>query len=192
MSLDTSSGQRRRASQQMSPSNRPPSQSSTPAANRPVSQTSAQPNRRMSNTSATQTNPLGAPRMPLIPHRPSRDFRRPSTNVDRQALLDWVNDHLPPPYPKASAIPVSFTSGEVIFLLVRALSGVEPSPPVPPNAFARDASGEPGIDGLFAMMDILIDAGIDTAGVTPGEVREGDVQGIARLIDSIKTWTEAR
>jgi hypothetical protein len=128
----------------------------------------------------------------LIPNRPSRDFRRPSTNVDRQALLDWVNEHLPSQYPKASALPDSFTSGEVIFLLVRAISGVEPNPPVPPNAFTRDSSGEPGVGGLFAMMDILIDAGIDTAGVTPGEVREGDVQAIARLIESIKSWTEAR
>ena len=127
-----------------------------------------------------------------IPHRPSRDFRRPSTNLDHQALVDWVNEKLPPAYPKASNLPDSFVSGEVIFLLVRGLSGIEPSPPVPPNAFARDSAGEPGVEGLFAMMDILIDAGIDTGGVTPKEVREGDDMSIARLIECIKAWHEAR
>lgn len=191
MSLDTSSGQRRRASQQMSPNGRPISQTSTPAQNRRLSNQSSQ-SRPLA--SPKMGNSLGSPRMPsmAIPHRPSRDFRRPSTNVDREALVDWVNEHLPPPYPKASALPDSFVSGEVIFLLVRGLSGIEPNPPVPPNAFARDPSGGPGVEGLFAMMDILIDAGIDTAGVTPGEVREGDTQAIARLIEAIKSWQEAK
>lgn len=173
------------------PNGRPLSQTSGPA----QSQT-----RRMSNNSSHPQpkspkiglgSPAGLSNMSL-PHRPSRDFRRPSTTVDSQALVDWVNDHLPPPYPKASSIPDSFVSGEVIFLLVRGLSGIEPSPPVPPNAFSRDPSGGPGVEGLFAMMDILIDAGIDTAGVTPGEVRAGDTQSIARLIESIKTWHESR
>lgn len=195
MSLDTSSGQRRRASQQMSPNGRPLSQTSGAA-----QQTHA---RRTSNVS-NQSRALApnSPRLGLgnpsaggnmtIPHRPSRDFRRPSTNLDHQALVEWVNDNLPPPYPKASTLPDSFVSGEVIFLLVRGLSGIEPSPPVPPNAFARDSTGEPGVEGLFAMMDILIDAGIDTGGVTPKEVREGDSHSIARLIECIKAWQEAR
>ena len=37
------------------------------------------------------------------------------------------------------------------------------------------------------MMDILIDAGIDTVGISINDVRLGDTEGIARLIESIKT-----
>lgn len=95
-------------------------------------------------------------------------------------LVAWVNAHLPPQYPKASSIPTSFASGEVIFLLVRALSGIEPSPPVSPNAFAPEG-GMPGLSGLFSMMDILIDAGVDTAGVSINDVRSGDKGQICRL-----------
>lgn len=132
------------------------------------------------------------------PDRPVRDNRRPSSqfvrpSIDReryQPILDWVNQTLPPAFPRAAALPESFLSGEVIFLLVRALSGIEPSPAVPPNAFASDSNGQPGVAGLFAMMDILIDAGIDTVGVTPNEVRSGDASAIATLLESIKTWSE--
>jgi hypothetical protein len=106
-------------------------------------------------------------------------------------LVQWVNSHLPPPYPKASSIPSSFVSGEVIFLLVRALSGIEPSPPVPPNAFAPEG-GLPGLSGLFSMMDILIDAGVDTAGVSINDVRSGDKGQICTLIESIRSWNNAR
>jgi hypothetical protein len=135
---------------------------------------------------------------PSTPDRPQRDTRRPSSQmvrpvstIDRepyQPILQWVNETLPPAFPRAAALPESFVSGEVVFLLVRAISGIEPSPPVPPNAFAPDAQGQPGVAGLFAMMDILIDAGIDTVGVTPNEVRSGDAEAIASLLESIRSW----
>jgi hypothetical protein len=89
-------------------------------------------------------------------------------------------------------VPESFVSGEVIFLLVRSLSGIEPSPPVPPTSFSPEADGLPGLSGLFAMMDILIDAGIDTEGVSINEVRQGDAAAIARLLESIKGWATQR
>lgn len=148
MSLDTSSGQKRRASQNLMP----------------------------------------------IPSRPSRDTRRPSSSLSPDQsteLVQWVNATLPPPYPKATSLPESFVSGEVIFLLVRSLSGIEPSPPVPPNAFAPD-QGMPNLSGLFAMMDMLIDAGVDTAGVSINDIRSGDGPAIARLVDSIRGWHAQR
>ncbi|WVW85545.1 hypothetical protein I302_107583 [Kwoniella bestiolae CBS 10118] len=165
MSLDTTSGERRRASQQ-----------------------------------------LGAP----SPGRPSRDTRRPSSNYNGAArpavnsvyqsdegknnpeLVRWVNSLLPQAYPRASSIPKSFVSGEVVFLLVKHLSNVDPSPPVPPQAFAPDASGQPGLEGLFSMMDILIDAGVDTAGVSINDVRNGDSPQIVKLLSSIRSWHEER
>ena len=107
-------------------------------------------------------------------------------------LLSWVNSLLPPPYPKATSFPESFVSGEVIFLLVRSVSGIEPQPPVPPKAFAPDPDGLPGLSGLFSMMDMLIDAGVDTAGVSINEIRMGDSGGIARLVESIRAWTNER
>jgi hypothetical protein len=94
------------------------------------------------------------------------------------------------PYPKATSLPESFVSGEVIFLLVRGLSGIEPSPPVPPNAF-RPENGQPGLPGLFAMMDMLIDAGIDTAGVSINDIRLGESTAIARLVESIQGWASS-
>ncbi|WWC63374.1 uncharacterized protein I303_105974 [Kwoniella dejecticola CBS 10117] len=154
------------------------------------------------------------------PGRPSRDTRRPSSNYngaarptssfnegarpsvhsghqsednlrnDNPELVKWVNSLLPQAYPRASAIPKSFVSGEVVFLLVKHLSGIEPSPPVPPQAFAPDASGQPGLEGLFSMMDILIDAGVDTAGVSINDVRNGDSAQISKLLNSIRGWHE--
>lgn len=139
----------------------------------------------------------------LTPSRPSRDTRRPS-NAERpltiasktedpkeRELLEWVNTHLPSAYPKASGIPGSFMSGEVLFLLVRALSGIEPHPAVPPSAFASE-NGMPGLSGLFAMMDIMIDAGIDTAGASINDIRQGDKGSICRLIESVQSWHEVR
>ncbi|WRT68477.1 uncharacterized protein IL334_005453 [Kwoniella shivajii] len=149
---------------------------------------------------------LGTP----SPGRPSRDTRRPSSNYNGQPrpavnsvyqsdegnnnpeLVKWVNSLLPQAYPRASSIPKSFASGEVVFLLVKHLSSIEPSPPVPPQAFAPDASGQPGLEGLFSMMDILIDAGIDTAGVSINDVRNGDSGQIVKLLTSIRSWNEER
>lgn len=127
-----------------------------------------------------------------LPSRPIRDNRRPSAAFDNGPLLQWVNDNLPPPYPKASSLPESFVSGELVFLLVRSLSGIEPNPPIPPSAFSPESDGKPGLEGLFAMMDMLIDAGIDTAGVTLNEVRQGDVPSITKLIENIQAWQERR
>ena len=109
--------------------------------------------------------------------------------VRYRALLDWVNSVLPKQYPRAAALPESFISGEVIFLLVRSLSSIEPNPPVPPSAFNPEADGLPGIEGLFAMMDMLIDAGIDTAGVSLNEVRTGDTKAISKLLESVQSWS---
>lgn len=63
---------------------------------------------------------------------------------------------------------------------------------MPPSAFAKDADGKPGVDGLFAMMDMLLDAGIDPAGVSLNEVREGNREAIGVLVGSVRTWCEKR
>lgn len=150
------------------------------------------------------------------PSRPSRDTRRPSMSKSSTGrpsvsqsrpsvasyyppedehhaeLLNWVNATLPAQYPRAAQFPNSFISGEVIFLVVKHLSGIEPKPPVPPSAFARDATGQPNVEGLFAMMDCVIDAGIDSAGVSLNEVRAGDPNAIATLLDSVRNWAVPR
>ena len=128
----------------------------------------------------------------------SRIFERHSRQVasvypeDSNEWVQWVNSVLPPVYPRATSFPGSFVSGEVIFLLVRSVSGLEPNPPVPPNAFATESDGLPGLSGLFSTMDILIDAGIDTAGVSINEIRLGDAGGILRLLQSVRTWADHR
>ena len=40
------------------------------------------------------------------------------------------------------------------------------------------------------MMDMLIDAGIDTVGVSPNDVRNGDPGAIGRLLESIQEWSK--
>ncbi|KAL1413569.1 hypothetical protein Q8F55_001343 [Vanrija albida] len=143
------------------------------------------------------------------PSRPSRDTRRAST-AERSAgrpsigsyyppedehqaeLLTWVNKTLPPQYPRAAQFPNSFISGEVIFLLVKHLSGIEPKPPVPSSAFAPDPTGYPNVEGLFAMMDGVIDAGIDSAGVSLNDVRAGDATAITNLLDSVRSWARTK
>lgn len=123
------------------------------------------------------TSPIGTNIIPTETHK---------------SLLSWVNSTLPPQYPRATSFPDSFVSGELIFLLVRSISGIEPSPPVPPSAFNKEADGQPGVEGLFAMMDILIDAGIDTAGVSLNEVRGGNEEAVGRLVEGVRGWCEAR
>lgn len=66
------------------------------------------------------------------------------------------------------------------------MTGIEPQPPVPPSAFNPESDGLPGIEGLFAMMDILVDAGVDTLGVTLNEIRSGDSAAICRLLESVR------
>jgi hypothetical protein len=107
-------------------------------------------------------------------------------------LMQWVNMVLPPQYPRAAYFPNSFISGEVIFLIVKHLSGIEPSQPLPPSAFARDSTGQPNVEGLFAMMDCVIDAGIDSAGVSLNEIRAGDPAAIATLLDSVRAWAKEK
>ena len=46
------------------------------------------------------------------------------------------------------------------------------------------------MSGLFAMMDLLIDAGVDTAGVSLNDIREGDHDSIVRLLESVKGWSD--
>ncbi|RXK41104.1 hypothetical protein M231_01507 [Tremella mesenterica] len=157
MSLDTSSGQRRRASQTLT----------------------------------------------VTPTRPTRDMRRSSGDLRRvisvhvndpiqMELIKWVNSQLPLQSPKAQHIPESFINGEIIFHLTQHLTGIEPNPPVPSDAFNLDTDGHPGIPGLFAMMDMLIDSGIDTAGVSINDVRSGDVPAITRLLESIQRFSEMK
>ncbi|KAL7422543.1 hypothetical protein Q5752_003191 [Cryptotrichosporon argae] len=177
MSLDTTSGQRRRASQQPQPA-RPSRDNRRPASQAP--RDSVVGDRPTSLMSAKTTQ-----------QAPSLYNTTSATSESYTDILAWVNQTLPPPYPKASSLPKSFTSGELIFLLVRHLSGIEPQPPVPPTAFSRD-SADGGVEGLFAMMDLLVDANIDPVGVTLNEIRAGDAPAIAKLLRSIKAWTETR
>ncbi|BEI83227.1 hypothetical protein CcaverHIS002_0310950 [Cutaneotrichosporon cavernicola] len=153
------------------------------------------------------------------PSRPDRDTRRPSTGketmlsrtsmaisdrrsvnsyygqpeTEEQAeLLKWVNQTLPPQYPRAAHFPSSFMSGEVILLLVKHLSGIEPNPPVPSSAFAPDATGLPNVEGLLAMGETVIDAGVDSAGVSLNEIRAGDVQAITHLLETVRSWAQQK
>ncbi|WVF67433.1 hypothetical protein IAT40_002189 [Kwoniella sp. CBS 6097] len=166
MSLDTTSGERRRASQQL---------------NLPS------PGRPSRDTRRPSSNMSGAPRPSVASVYQSDEGKNDSVE-----LVKWVNSLLPTAYPRASALPQSFVSGEVIFLLIKHLSGIDPNPPVPPQAFAPEPNGQPGVEGLLAMMDLVIDAGVDTVDVSINDVRNGDPGQIRKLIRSIKTWNEGR
>ena len=74
---------------------------------------------------------------------------------------------------------------------MRALSGIDPSPAVPPEAFLPE-NGLPGLEGIFAMMDLFIDAGVDTVGVSINDIRQGDREAIRRLIESVQQWHAAK
>ncbi|KAK4689839.1 hypothetical protein P7C73_g260, partial [Tremellales sp. Uapishka_1] len=115
----------------------------------------------------------------------------PADEATHHELVQWVNSNLPPSYPRATSIPESFVSGEVVFLLVKQLAGAETPSSVTPATFAFEG-GQPGIPGLFAMMDMLIDSGVDTAGVSINEVRLGDPGAISRLLESVRSWAEQR
>lgn len=106
--------------------------------------------------------------------------------------MQWVNRTLPPQYPRVAHWPNSFVSGEVIFLIVKHLAGLEPVPPVPASAFSPDQSGLANVDGLFAMMDIVIDAGIDSAGVSLNDIRAGDAHAITQLLQGVRGWAAQR
>lgn len=132
----------------------------------------------------SQTSSGGAPGAPGAPSNVSTS--------EALQLLEWVNTHLPATYPRTTlSLPESFVSGEIIFSLVKSLSGVEPSPPVSPAAFEREADGQPGLDGLIAMMDMLVDAGVKIDGISINEVRVGDKNGVVRLLKSVQDWYES-
>ena len=123
------------------------------------------------------------PIAPVAPVAPAVDESR------ERSLIDWFNTQTPSSSSKADSAQ-SFTSGELIFDFVRSRSGVDPNPPVTADAFALEG-GLPGVGGLFAMMDMLIDAGVDTAGVSINEIRMGDREAICRLLESVKMWAGA-
>ncbi|KAE8541780.1 hypothetical protein D1P53_001953 [Cryptococcus gattii VGV] len=184
MSLDTSSGEKRRASQNLgvgtSPA-RPSRDMRRPSSN--FSQNTQKP------ASSAPPPPVPAPAL-LAAGRSQNSGDAPS-DIEAPQLLEWVNTHLPPACPRATALPQSFTSGETIFFLVKSLSGVEPNPPVAPGAFQPEADGLPGLDGLIAMMDMLVDAGVKIDGISINEVRMGDTNGMVRLLKSVQDWYES-
>lgn len=157
-----------------------------------LGQTPSRPSRDMRRASAKGS--IGRPSVSLLfsTSNPQIASYYPPEDEHHAELMNWVNTILPPQYPRAAYFPNSFISGEVIFLIVKHLSGVEPNPPLSPNAFARDATGQPNVEGLFAMMDCVIDAGIDSAGVSLNEIRAGDPSAIATLLDSVRAWATKR
>ncbi|WVO14385.1 hypothetical protein L204_102018 [Cryptococcus depauperatus] len=200
MSLDTSSNDKRR-SQIVGLSGPSPGRPSRDL-RRPSSHFSQATTRPASSRGSLMTNggimPVvsrtsGASRVPSNHSAPShRSFplQDPAVASEGQALLEWVNTYLPIIYPRATAFPQSFISGEVIFLLVKSLSNIEPNPPVPPMAFRPDPNGQPSLDGLFAMMDMLVDAGVPIDGVSINDVKQGSPTGIIRLLKDIRGWFE--
>lgn len=139
--------------------------------------------------------PLGAAAAPVTSQTSSSSAPGAPSNVstsEAPQLLEWVSTHLPATYPRTTlSLPESFVSGEIIFSLVKSLSGVEPSPPVSPAAFEREADGQPGLGGLIAMMDMLVDAGVKIDGISINEVRVGDKNGVVRLLKSVQDWYES-
>lgn len=191
MSLDTSSGEKRRASQNLGVGGTSPARPSRDM-RRPSSNFSQNTQKPASSAPAP---PLPAPALgaAAAPVSSQSSGHAPSDIPTSEApqLLEWVNTHLPPACPRATSLPQSFTSGETIFFLVKSLSGVEPNPPVAPGAFQPEADGLPGLDGLIAMMDMLVDAGVKIDGISINEVRMGDTNGMVRLLKSVQNWYES-
>ncbi|WVQ80062.1 hypothetical protein IAT38_002163 [Cryptococcus sp. DSM 104549] len=189
-SLDTSSGEKRRASNLgvggPSPA-RPSRDMRRPSSNFSVNTT--RPISGVIGGAAVPVTSRGSGGARPAAQSQSNSFFSPD-EASHAPLIEWVNARLPTIYPRATALPASFISGEVIFLLVKHLSGVEPSPPVPPHAFAPEADGQPGLDGLIAMMDMLVDAGVGIDGVSINDVRVGDSGAIVRLLKDVKEWYE--
>ncbi|WVQ71946.1 hypothetical protein IAR50_001488 [Cryptococcus sp. DSM 104548] len=183
-SLDTSSGQKRRS--QLS--------AGAPSPGRP-DRDSRRPSSHISqNTQNTQRASTGGVLGPVSSRGSANALGgnsfHPEDTSEAPQLVQWVNEHLPDIYPRATSFPQAFASGEVIFLLVKSLSGIEPSPPVGPEAFQPDPSGQPGIEGLFAMMDMLVDSGVGIEGVSINDVRTADEAGILRLLKDVRSWHE--
>ncbi|TYJ58064.1 hypothetical protein B9479_001159 [Cryptococcus floricola] len=186
-SLDTSSGQKRRS--QLS--------AGAPSPGRP-DRDSRRPSSHVSQTTQNtqRASTLGAGEaMGAVPSRGSGKALsgisfNPVDASEAPQLVQWVNEHLPEIYPRVTSFPQAFASGEVIFLLVKSLSNVEPSPPVGPEAFQPDPNGQPGIEGLFAMMDMLVDSGVGIEGVSINDVRTADEAGVLRLLKDVKSWHE--
>ncbi|EJT49524.1 phospholipid binding protein [Trichosporon asahii var. asahii CBS 2479] len=142
--------------------------------------------RPISSVGAGRPNSTGRPS--IASYYPPDD----DPNPQAADLMQWVNRTLPPQYPRVAHWPNSFVSGEVIFLIVKHLAGLEPVPPVPASAFSPDQSGLANVDGLFAMMDIVIDAGIDSAGVSLNDIRAGDAHAITQLLQGVRGWAAQR
>lgn len=161
--------------------------------------------RRMTSHGSTLTVQPSRPSRDT--RRPSGDMRRPSTSTrpsvqsyyqteptpEQTELLNWVNQVLPSQYPRVANFPNSFISGEVIFLLVKHISGLELDPPVPSSAFAPDSKGMPNDEGLLAMGQMVIEAGVDNGSrLHLPDVRAGDAARITELLEIVRAWAKER
>ncbi len=139
----------------------------------------------------TPTNVAASPRKApaSVPSTPAT-----SSGADQQALLAWINSHIPPTCPKARRIPDSFTNGQIITRCIEHVAGPALSSPPPQGdvIFAPTSSGVPSVDGLFMMMDRCIDEGVDTAGVSINDVMSGNEREIVKLLENLRTWGDAK
>lgn len=131
-----------------------------------------------------------------MPHLPASHVDPKSTHREGDAqLLEWVNSHLPPTCSeRATDLGTSFISGKLISRLIEHIQNRNSTSEIgiSPDEHFVPVGHEPNLEGLFAMMDKCIDEGVDTVGVSINDVRLGHVDETRKLVESLKTWGEAR
>jgi hypothetical protein len=106
------------------------------------------------------------------------------------SLIDWANSHLPDNL-KITDPSGSLYGGLALLRIAEDIKGKPSSPPVPDSAFPSGPNDD-RLEGLFRLFDFLLDNDVKMGAVSINDIRGGNRDKIAQLLNSLRTWEEKR
>lgn len=116
-------------------------------------------------------------------------FWSQNTNVDA-SLIEWANSHLPD-HMKITDPSGPLCNGLGLLRLAEDIKGQPSSPPVPDSAFPMGPNDD-RLDGLFRLFDFLLDNDVKMGTVSINDIRNGNREKVAQLLNSLKAWEDKR
>lgn len=123
---------------------------------------------------------------PAQPTSSTPPLKQPESPAE---LLQWVNTSLPQSSPKASSFGTSFRSGQLLYLLIRSLSG-ETRPTLEEQSQYYEVTADNSLDHfdtIFELFDFMDAQKIKTGDVSMGEVLNGQEAPTMKLVNAIRS-----
>ena len=105
-------------------------------------------------------------------------------------LIEWANGHLPAAH-QITDPSGSLCSGLALLRLAEDIKGSPSSPPVPDSAFPSSPNDE-RLDGLFRLVDFLLDNDVKMGTVSINDIRQGRREKIVQLLQALRAWEDKR